>query len=403
MPHPSHPIESTELMAYLDGELPVERAATAAAHLERCPECQAIAADLRSVSQSLLAWQVEPAGAEKSTALTAALAARGNRRGWRQRMGVRPWVWGLAGVGLALLLVAMPMRWHRIAPGAAPGMPPVDVRRPLSRTFQYSHEVPPATAPWNATQSRLNSRGQYSPEVPAATAPATPPAPMVARTSALDMATREFDRARAAVDEILKRHHGYLGSLYISAPAGSARSLNATLRVPAADLEPALNELKQLGRVESEQQTGEEVSEQFVDLEARLANARNTEQRLTDVLRQRTGKLSDILDVEREVDRVRGEIERMEAEKKGLSKRVDYAIVNLTVTETYQARLEVVPDSTLGRIRNAAVEGYRNMIAGVVSLALFLATTAPTVLLWSALLFFPVRFAWRRWRKQILN
>src|SRR5262249_4696327 len=56
----SHAIDELELMAYLDGELPRERAAAAAAHLETCRECQAIAADLRGVSQELAAWQVEP-------------------------------------------------------------------------------------------------------------------------------------------------------------------------------------------------------------------------------------------------------------------------------------------------------------------------------------------------------
>src|SRR5215472_6005700 len=56
----SHAIDELELMAYLDGELPRERAAAAAAHLETCRECQTIATDLRGVSQELAAWQVEP-------------------------------------------------------------------------------------------------------------------------------------------------------------------------------------------------------------------------------------------------------------------------------------------------------------------------------------------------------
>src|SRR5262249_45135876 len=53
-----HPIEPAELMAYLDGELPAGQAAEALSHLERCPECQALAAGFRGVSQELRAWEV---------------------------------------------------------------------------------------------------------------------------------------------------------------------------------------------------------------------------------------------------------------------------------------------------------------------------------------------------------
>lgn len=59
MPEIRHAIEPEEMMAYLDGELPAARAAEAMTHLERCAECQKLAADLRRVSQEMAAWQIE--------------------------------------------------------------------------------------------------------------------------------------------------------------------------------------------------------------------------------------------------------------------------------------------------------------------------------------------------------
>jgi len=112
-----------------------------------------------------------------------------------------------------------------------------------------------------------------------------------------------------------------------------------------------------------------------------LSNARNTERRLTDLLRQRTGKLADILAVEKEIDSVRGEIERMEAEKKNLASRVYFATLNIKVMEDYKAQLQVVPGSTLTRFRNAAVEGYQSMVEGLVSVLLFLFTYGPSLLI----------------------
>ena len=160
-------------------------------------------------------------------------------------------------------------------------------------------------------------------------------------------------------------------------------------------------ELKKLGRVEDESQGGEEVTQQYVDLQARLANGKHTEQRLTEILRTRTGKLQDVLKVELEIDRVRGEIEQMQAEKKELSKRVAFATLNATVKEEYQAKLQATPPSTGSRFRNAAVDGYNTVIEGLIGVALFLLSAGPSLLLWAAILFFPARWAWKKVRGKV--
>jgi len=71
-------------------------------------------------------------------------------------------------------------------------------------------------------------------------------------------------------------------------------------------------------------------------LVARLKNSRATEQRLVDILRQRPGKVSEVLEVEQEIARVRGEIEQMEADRKSLETRVQFATVKLQVNEEYK-------------------------------------------------------------------
>jgi len=222
---------------------------------------------------------------------------------------------------------------------------------------------------------------------------------MIIRTADLSLITKEFDKARENLEAILKRHRGYVGELKAGGSTGSGRTLSATLRVPADQLDATLSEIKTLGRVESESQSGQDVTSQYVDLQARLTNARNTEQRLTDLLRDRTGKLSDVLAVEQELDRVRGEIERMEAERKNMSNQVSFATLNATISEDYKAQLQVVPPSTSTRLSNAAVDGYRSMVDGVVSLALFLLSNGPSLLLWGAILFMPARMLWKKVRR----
>src|SRR5260370_9938268 len=101
----THPVEQEELMAYMDGELPVDRAATAAAHLENCRECQELAADLQSVSRRMMAWQVEPSDLQMKQDIGTGFKER------KQVRAPRRWIWGLAAAGVialsAILIVAV--------------------------------------------------------------------------------------------------------------------------------------------------------------------------------------------------------------------------------------------------------------------------------------------------------
>ncbi len=381
-----HPVEQEKVMAYLDGELPVERAAGVAAHLEHCAECQALAAELRSVSQQMTAWQVESSPARLTERVTAALEKHPQEppafKGYkafadgtaRSRPLVRRWVLGLAGAFVLFLLLAaisIPnLLRSRIASNQA-------LRAPV-----VTYHMEEAGAPSEAQPAR----------------PQTPAGPMIVRTGALTVVAKEFESARAAMDRIVREHQGYIAQLTVTGQAGAGRALMATVRVPANQLDPVLAEFKKLGRVEQESQSGEEVTRQYVDLGARLSNARNTEQRLTEVLRQRAGKMADILAVEREIARVREEIERMDAERRTLENQVRFASVQLRISEEYQAQLEVAPPSTGTRLRNAAVEGYRGFVESAVGLALFLLSYGLSLLFWGLLLFWPARFAWRRLR-----
>ena len=220
--------------------------------------------------------------------------------------------------------------------------------------------------------------------------------PMIARAVSLSIMVKDFDAGRASLDAILARRNGYAASLRVSTPQGSARALEASLRVPAPQLVATLEELKSLGRVEGETQTGEEVTQQHSDLVARLKNSQETELRLQDVLRTRTGKVKDVLDVEQEIARVRGEIEQMEAEQKTLEHRVDFATIDLKLAEEYKAQLNTPAPSVLMQLRNAAVDGFRSAFESLLALVLFLAESGPSLLLWLALLGIP---AWRLWRR----
>jgi hypothetical protein len=105
-----------------------------------------------------------------------------------------------------------------------------------------------------------------------------------------------------------------------------------------------------------------------------------------------------VLEVEREIARVREEIERMDAQRKSLEKQVQFATVSLRITEEYKAQVGV-PEASVGtQVWNAAVDGYRTLTETALGLALFLLRQGPVLLFWLALLWWPARFVWRRVR-----
>jgi Domain of unknown function (DUF4349)/Putative zinc-finger len=431
-----HSTEQEELMAYLDGELPVDQAAKAAAHLEECRHCQTFAAELRAVSQAMTHWEVEPFKHELDGRMLTALqeregapmdAADARRSGWHTFWHVTRWPrwgWMTAAAGIAVLVIAiaqMPRmatvathepavvaehaqdRDSLPAPMAAPQAPTriptvEELRRRQESQIASSLEVDRSSA-----GGVIGGVTSYAPSVPGAgpvhaDSSEAPNAPMIVRTAELAITTRDFEAARVRVDEVLKRQGGYVGQMNVSSPSDAERKLTAVLRVPADHLEAAIAELKRIGRVESESQAGVEVTSQYVDLQARLTNARNTEQRLTELLRTRTGKLEEVVAVEEKLSEVREEIERMEAEKKALTRQVDFGTLNLSLTEERRAQMRMVPQSVGTQFRNAAVEGYRSVVDGVLNVLLFLMSWGPTLLLWGAILFFPARYIWRRKR-----
>jgi type IV pilus assembly protein PilA len=248
---------------------------------------------------------------------------------------------------------------------------------------------------------KSQEQGQRSTETEGVSRPLAEAAPMIAHRAEVKLMVRKLDEARERMDHIIAEHKGYVAQLSATAEAGSTGVVVVSLRVPADQLDACLAELKKLGRVIQESQAGEEVTQQHVDLLARLKNSRNTEVRLHNVLQQPGSKIKDILEVEKESARVRGEIEQMEAEQQTLEHRVDFATIDLKLAEEYKAQLSSPAPSVATQLRNASVNGFRSAFESLLALLLFLAESGPAILLWLALLFLPVRLLWRRYRRSL--
>lgn len=406
----THAVPPEEVMAYLDGELGAEEALAVARHLRNCAECAPLAKELGGVSRELRAWAVEtaPAGIEREVRKAVREAAS------ELRPRAKRWVWARPVVGIAIVaaaVVAMRVSYRENKPIAQHAV--------TAELVQPDATPPQRGAGIAGTEKDKANFAALSQFAPAAAAPPPPPRPMkadrlrgvvervntnprrpmIARTASLTVRVKNVVDARAALEAAMAREQGYAAQLTFNTPDEGARSLQASLRVPAERLDPALHALRGLGRVEEESQSGEEVTAQHADLVARLTNAREEEARLRALLAHRTGKIEDVLQVEEEIARVRGEIEQMEAEQKGLEHRVDFASVDLKLVEEYRAQLGSPGEGAGTRLHNAFVTGLQNAGASLLGMAVFFEQYAPVLLIWGALLGIPGWLMWRRYRR----
>jgi hypothetical protein len=385
----AHPVSPEELMAYLDGELGTNEAAAVHAHVGACASCARLRGELAALSPQLGAWTVErapdslrPPRPSPPSSVLAWLRARTMRHN-------RAAVFQVAVVAVLLVVVAFVMprrRAHTTVPTAATETIPVRV----GGSPRLEAETPVRAGGAAGTAVGRAAVGAAQVE-----APAVGGQRLIVRTASLVILTREFDQARAAIDRVVAELGGFLGGMTVIGAPGEPRVLNATLRIPAAQLASAMAALKPRGHVAEESQQGTDVTERARDINARLSNARAAERRLVDLLSRRSGDLADVLAAEREITRVREQIEQLDAERQGLGQQVTYATLALRITEQRQAALTVGPSPMAWRFRDALIDGTRGALDSGVSAALFLVRVLPFVALW-ALIVVPAAVLIRR-------
>src|SRR5215216_2658105 len=173
-----------------------------------------------------------------------------------------------------------------------------------------------------------------------------------------------------------------------SDPAQRITDFKLTVRVPANQFGVALDEIKKLAsNVLEEKATGQDVTEEFIDLEARIKTQKALEVQFLEIMRQ-ANKIEDALEVQRQIAEVRTVIEQLEGRKRFLENRSSLA----TITVNVQAPKPVIATTPTGfshSLREAVSESVElgsGMILFfvrflIVGLPVFLFLGVPTALL----------------------
>jgi hypothetical protein len=152
--------------------------------------------------------------------------------------------------------------------------------------------------------------------------------------------TLRIDDANWSVGEIT-RVAGSLGgsveSSNISNDGQGVKSGTIVVRVPAEKFNEAFAQLKQSGKVVvNESVSGTDVTEQVIDLEARIKNKQAEEEAYANILKAQATKVSDVLEVTRALNTVRGEIESLQGQLKYLNSQANMSTISIFLSEDPQ-------------------------------------------------------------------
>lgn len=175
---------------------------------------------------------------------------------------------------------------------------------------------------------------EAQPQPAAGAAPVAALPRKVIRTGDIQLRVADFDtvvrKFRQSVDEI---KGAYVAKAEITGSPGTPRRGTWTVRLPAASFDAFMEELAELGVPERNVIDSRDVTEEFYDLEARIRNKKAEEARLVKLLDSSTGKLDEILKVEHEISRARGEVEHMEGRSRMMENLAAMTTVTVVILE----------------------------------------------------------------------
>jgi hypothetical protein len=314
---------------------------------------------------------------------------------------MKRWQGAVLGVGVIAVVVAVlaaPGAWKaRRAPRGAAAL--YDAPSPVAGAQRAESPllVRQAQAPAPARRAFDGSPGGGAAdlELPTERRPAAAEAPdslrMLIRTGRVRVRVDSLEPAVALVHRIATEAGGYVANS-AQTTTEQVRGAVIEIKVPADRFDHLFEGLRTVGKVEVATVTAEDVGEEYTDVAARMANARRLETRLLGLLATRTGRLQDVLEVERELARVREQIERYAGRMQYLRQHV--AVSSITI-ELHEPGTVIGGRPGAGTIGEAFLQAWRNLVWVVAFLIQALGAILPLALVaWGGWVL------WGWWRKR---
>lgn len=223
----------------------------------------------------------------------------------------------------------------------------------------------------------------------------------IIRNAELTLESDDLEQVQKLVSSIAEAKGGFVTEVQQSITdrrATGRDTVNIALRVPADKFAETLDEIRQAaGRVIFENVKGQDVTEEFIDIEARLKSHRALEEQFLEIMK-RANTVADALNVQRELANVRGEIEKVEGRKKFLENQASLSTIRLRIQTS--AAISASGSGFFYRLTDAVSTGFDAALSFILGLVTVLIAVIPFLLFICLPLILVLRYLWKRIRRR---
>nr|WP_320161446.1 DUF4349 domain-containing protein [uncultured Methanoregula sp.] len=200
----------------------------------------------------------------------------------------------------------------------------------------------------------------------------------IIRTAYLTLEVNDIPGTVETLKGIATAKGGYISSTSVQKNYNNRLTGTVVMRIPQAEFDTTLTGVKALGTVKSASTQGEDVTEEYVDIQAQRTSYQNQLAQYNAIMKQST-KVEDIIKVQEQIDRVQTELNRLDGRLKYLNSRIDYS----TITVNLQEPEPVGGDSGHSFIStiNEGIAGFFGMIDTII---VILFTVLPIIIIGAA-------------------
>jgi len=219
---------------------------------------------------------------------------------------------------------------------------------------------------------------------------------MVISTASVQLETGDHDKTVSTIRVITAGSGGYVESSSTWLTSSNKKHTSITVKIPQSVFQSDLSQFEALGNVKSETTSGQDVTRQYIDLNARINNLKAEEQQLNTLMGM-AKNVSEVLAVSQQLYSVRGEIESDQAQLNYLGSQVDFATISI---EAYEPEPVVGYDWGIGSAFRDASHGFIGMIGGLIVLTGYLIPLILYLIIAAAILYFVAKYALGFYKKR---
>jgi len=209
----------------------------------------------------------------------------------------------------------------------------------------------------------------------------------IIKTAYITIEVKDVTGSVDTLKNIVTANGGYLSSSSISKGYNDRLSGSVVLRIPQAEFENTLAGVKAIGTVKSVSTQGEDVTEEYVDIQAQITSYQNQLAQYNEIMKK-AAKVSDVIEVQQQIDSVQTNLNRVEGRLKYLNSRIDMSTITVTLQEP-----EPVGGETGYNFVTTINEGIAGFLGMVDFIIILIFTLLPVIILGG------IGYGVYRWRK----